>query len=193
MSEPAHRRIAAPTNRPARRALAAAVLAVAAVGCTTLDNAVGKIPWFTTMRDQAVTRPFEALPGEAAPRGVPPGSVPVTGHEDSLDLLTDLHEVANPAARTEASLTRGGRIYDTYCTVCHGAQGGGDGPVAGKMGYVPPLVTDMTKQRTDGYIYAVIRQGRGIMPRYGDKIRGADRWHVVNYVRQLQGAANSGP
>ena len=191
MSEQAHRRTAAQTCRPARRALAAAVLAVTAVGCTTLDNAVGKIPWFTTMRDQVVTRPFEAPPGEAAPRGVPPGSVPVTGHEDSLDLLTDLHEVANPVARTGESLVRGRRIYDTYCVVCHGAQGGGDGPVAGKMGYVPPLVTDMTKQRTDGYIYAVIRQGRGIMPRYGDKIRGADRWHVVNYVRQLQGAGNS--
>ncbi|MDO8665091.1 MAG: cytochrome c [Gemmatimonadales bacterium] len=192
MSRAVGRRADAQTcSQTPRAAPLAACIALGVAGCTTLDNAVGKIPWFTTMRDQAVTRPFEALPGEAAPRGVPPGSVPVTGHEDSLDLLTDLHEVANPVARTGGSLVRGRRIYDTYCVACHGAQGGGDGPVAGKMGYVPPLVTDMTKQRTDGYIYAVIRQGRGIMPRYGDKIRGADRWNVVNYVRRLQGAGNS--
>ena len=175
----------------ARRVLSVAALPFAA-GCTTLDNAVGKVPWFTTMRDQVATRPFEAPPGAARPLGVPPGSVPIGGREDSLDLLTDLHEVVNPAARTAASLERGRRIYNTYCVVCHGPQGGGDGTVAGKLGYVPPLVTDMTRQRTDGYIYAVLRQGRGIMPRYGDKIRGADRWHVVNYVRQLQGAGTSG-
>ncbi len=45
----------------------------------------------------------------------------------------------------------------------------------------------MTRQRSDGYIYAVIRHGRGVMPRYGDKIRDPmDRWRVVRYVRQLQ-------
>jgi mono/diheme cytochrome c family protein len=55
--------------------------------------------------------------------------------------------------------------------------------------FVPPpdLTADATKARTDGYIYAMIKQGRGIMPRYGDKILGADRWNVVNYVRKLQG------
>ena len=187
MCEQAHRRTGARPSRPARRALAAAVLAVAAAGCTTLDNAVGKVPWFTTMRDQVATRPFEAPPGAARPLTAPAGSVPVTGREDSLDITTDLRQIVNLAPRTPASLDRGRRIYDTYCIVCHGPAGGGDGTVAGKMGYVPPLVTDMTKQRSDGYLYALIRQGRGIMPRYGDKIRAYDRWHVVNYVRQLQG------
>lgn len=178
---------------PRGRAAALVVcLALGAAGCTTLDNAVGKVPWFTTMRDQVATRPFEAPPGAPTPRTAPPGSVPTWGHEDSLDIMTDLRQVANPVARTEASLGRGRRTYDTYCIVCHGAQGGGDGTVAGKLGYVPPLVTDMTRQRSDGYIYAIIKQGRGLMPRYGDKIRGADRWNVVNYVRQLQGAGNSG-
>jgi mono/diheme cytochrome c family protein len=174
-------------GRGAGRGALAVCLALGAAGCTTLDNAVGKVPWFTTMRDQVVTRPFEAPPGAARPLTLPVGSVPVTGHEDSLDISTDLRQIVNPAARTTASLTRGRRIYDTYCIVCHGPAGAGDGTVAGKMGYVPPLVTDMTKQRSDGYLYAMIRQGRGIMPRYGDKIRGVDRWHVVNYVRQLQG------
>ena len=166
----------------------AALLLAALGGCTTLDNAVGKVPWFTTMRDQAVTRPFEAPWGESLPRTAPAGSVPVTGVEDSLDVYTkDLTEIRNPAARDSASLERGRLTYLTYCAVCHGPQGGGDGSVAQKLGYVPPLTADMTKQRSDGYLYAMIRHGRGIMPRYGDKIWGIDRWHVVNYVRQLQG------
>lgn len=162
-------------------AVAALVLALGSAACTTLDNLVAKVPWFTTMRDQPAVQPFE--PPHLAP---PAGSVPTTGREDSLDLLTDLSEVRNPVPRTDASLSRGRRVYHTYCVVCHGAAGRGDGPVAVK--FVPvDLTTDVTKQRSDGYIYAVLRQGRGIMPRYGDKIRGADRWHVVNYVRRLQG------
>ena len=173
---------------PSVHACAALLLAAALGGCTTLDNAVGKVPWFTTMRDQAVTRPFEAPWGDSLPRTAPAGSVPVTGVEDSLDVYTkDLKEIRNPAARDSASLERGRRTYLTYCSVCHGPLGGGDGSVAQKLGYVPPLTADMSKQRSDGYVYAMIRHGRGIMPRYGDKIPGIDRWHVVNYVRQLQG------
>ena len=43
---------------------------------------------------------------------------------------------------------------------------------------------------SDGALYGMVvdaqRMGRGLMPRYGDKIHGADRWDVVNYVRGLQ-------
>jgi hypothetical protein len=29
------------------------------------------------------------------------------------------------------------------------------------------------------------------MPAYGDRILGDDRWHVVNYLRMLQGAGGT--
>ena len=51
----------------------------------------------------------------------------------------------------------------------------------------PNLLTSVTKGRTDGYIYGMIRNGRGLMPNY-DRIEDADRWDVVNYVRALQGS-----
>jgi hypothetical protein len=44
----------------------------------------------------------------------------------------------------------------------------------------------MTKARTDGYIFGMIRNGRGLMPPY-NRIEEMDRWDVVNYVRALQG------
>jgi mono/diheme cytochrome c family protein len=180
-----------------RRVLLVAALALAAAGCTTLDRAVGSVPWFTTMRDQIAIRPFEPIPGDTgtAPRFLPPeGSVPVTGREDSLDIygagLRAVDAMVNPVpiGDRDYAIARGRRIYDTYCLVCHGPQGKGDGPVAGRMGYVPDLTMDMTVQRTDGYIYALLRHGRGVMPRYGDKIRDPrERWNVVTYVRYLQG------
>ncbi len=159
----------------------ALALALAAMGCTTLDKAVGKVPWFTTMRNQPAIRPFEL------PRTPPAGSVPVTGHEDSLDLLLDLKNVVNPVAPTAASLKRGKLVYEQYCIVCHGPAGHSDGTVVPKFVPPPDFTQASSQQRSDGYLYAMIRQGRGIMPRYGDKIRGADRWSVVNYVRVLQG------
>ncbi|HEU5303667.1 MAG TPA: cytochrome c, partial [Gemmatimonadales bacterium] len=40
---------------------------------------------------------------------------------------------------------------------------------------------------SDGYIYGMIRYGRGVMPRYGDKVPvPAERWAIVSHVRRLQ-------
>ena len=178
------------TTHDARRTIAIALLALVSVSCTTLDRAVGAVPWFTTMRDQPSVRPFEMRMQQ------PEGSVPVTGHVDSLDIyspagLKVVDGLRNTGAHDAAALARGDKIFHTYCAVCHGVAGQGDGTVAGPkgLGYAPNLTLDVTKQRSDGYIYAIIRHGRGVMPRYGDKIRDPnDRWNVVNYVRHLQGA-----
>lgn len=176
------------SRRRAAAAAAALVLGLGAGGCTALDNAIAKVPWFTTMQRQVAVRPFEAgALSHGAQRMPAPGSVPTSGHEDSLDILTDLRNVSNPMPRFAASLARGRLLYDTYCIVCHGPAGHADGTVVPKFVPPPDLTLDATRQRSDGYIYAMIKQGRGIMPKYGDKIRGVDRWHVVNYVRKLQG------
>ena len=49
------------------------------------------------------------------------------------------------------------------------AAGAGDGPVGKRMG-APSLLTDRAKAYRDGYLYSIIRYGRGVMPQYGDKI-----------------------
>lgn len=58
------------------------------------------------------------------------------------------------------------------------------------------LTTDVTKGRSDGYIFGMIRNGRGLMPTY-NRIEEPDRWDVVNYLRALQGMngmkAETGP
>jgi mono/diheme cytochrome c family protein len=162
-------------------------LTLAAAGCTTMDKAVGTVPWFTTMRDQPSIRPFEM------PRTPPVGSVPTTGREDSLDLLLDLKTIVNPLPVSWQSQRRGKQVYEQYCIVCHGPAARGDGTVVPKFVPPPDLTLAPSQQRSDGYLYAVLRQGRGIMPRYGDKIRGTDRWAVVNYLRQLQGLVTQPP
>jgi mono/diheme cytochrome c family protein len=72
--------------------------------------------------------------------------------------------------------------------VCLGSAGAGIGIV--RLMGAPSLLTARARGYSDGYVYSIIRYGRGVMPRYGDKIvRPDDRWAVVNYVRKLQAAA----
>jgi hypothetical protein len=48
------------------------------------------------------------------------------------------------------------------------------------------LVNDRARGLSDGYIWGMIRNGRGLMPSY-NRIEERERWDVVNYLRGLQG------
>lgn len=163
----------------------------------------GACSWFTDFKDQPAIQPWDSVADTIAPRGQPVNSVPVTGLQTpgytfsyaALPTVIDSFTVvANPkspgglsAAELDSSLANGQRYYQQNCAVCHGDAGAGNGP-ATKYG-VPGinLMTDMTKGRSDGYIYGMLRNGRGSMPSY-NRIEEPDRWDVVNYVRGLQGS-----
>ena len=71
--------------------------------------------------------------------------------------------------------------------MCHGALGAGDGPVT-KFGLpVLPIGagTNAASKLSDGYVFAIIRNGRGLMPSY-NRIEERDRWDLINYLRQIQ-------
>ena len=150
------------------------------------DDVVHKIGWFQTMRHQRNIKPY------AHPIAPVDGTVPVTGGELPVT-QENANRLVNPRTRTAESMNRGKWVYETYCLVCHGESGRGDGPVSvaggGPFPGVRSLVTDTLSRKSDGYIYGTIvdavRMGR-LMPHYGDKVRGTDRWDLVNYVRSLQ-------
>ena len=82
---------------------------------------------------------------------------------------------------------RGDTLYQTFCAVCHGGSGAADAPMSRQVG-APSLLTPRARGYSDGYLYSIIRYGRGVMPRYGDKVyRPDDRWAIVNHVRAIQG------
>ena len=64
----------------------------------------------------------------------------------------------------------------------------GNGPVAFLMIVPPPDLTfAQPSQRSDGYLYATIRNGSIVMPSYRDAMSIKERWQVVLYLRKLQG------
>ncbi len=151
------------------------------------DDLIAAIPWFSVMHYGIAIQPYK-MP-------LPPveGAVPITGTEPALPPLPAnlpaIDRMRNPTERTAESLDSGKRYYDIFCLPCHGSAGAGDGPVNAKLVVTPSILTPRARALTDGYLYAIIRHGRGIMPAYGEGIRGEDRWHVVNYVRQIQGSS----
>jgi len=84
------------------------------------------------------------------------------------------------------NLERGKFIYETYCGVCHGSQGLGDGPVT-KRGVPPPpsILTPKVLNMSDGQIYYIISNGRGNMASYKSQVQRQDRWKVIHYLRSL--------
>jgi mono/diheme cytochrome c family protein len=162
---------------------------------------LGACDWFTEFKAQPRVEPWEPLSQADAdtihaPRGQPAFAVPVTGtfvapyQVSYLGAPATLDSIAaavtNPTPVSPASLANGRQYYSINCAVCHGDQGQGNGPAVqyGMAGI--SIVMDMTKNRPDGYIYGIIRNGRGAMPTY-NRIEEMDRWDVVNYVRALQG------
>jgi len=194
-----------------RLAVAAAVMGFALPACTDwagydLDVASGKVPQLANMRRSVIPDPY------AMPRLPAPGTVPVStpmgdlpAHFTSLQLDSVAPTLRNPyAGQNPAVLARGKVVYDNNCYVCHGPAGAGDGPVVqqvkgndGKMyqrfPFAPPINGAQTAARGDGYIYAVVAAGRGLMPSYGYRIPHPDRWAVVEYVRALQARTGQTP
>jgi mono/diheme cytochrome c family protein len=178
------------SSRSVRRVAVLAGLALSALpGCWEQWSET----WFPQMKWQKSVQAFERTEhrGKPDPFLPPEGAVPVQGVEPAYaqyDPAADA--IANPTDPGDfRSLARGQEVYATYCQVCHGEGGMGDGPVSatgntqGPFAGVFPLVTALS--RSDGYIYNLIRQGGTRMPDY-KRIPSEDRWHLVNYVRYLQ-------
>lgn len=188
-----------------RKALLAAVL-LGSGGCNwwynevpSPDNLMHVIPWFDQMIQSKAVHPYQR---SDIPRAVPAGAVPVGGGERDwrigdpsagfpvygFDTVVANRQV-RPTTPPLPGARSGEELYVTYCAMCHGTGGAADGPVSPFISALS-LLTPTARAWSDGYLYSMIRYGRGIMPMYGDKIvRRDERWAVVDYVRSLQAAS----
>lgn len=99
----------------------------------------------------------------------------------------------NPLPRTKEVLMRGQVMFNTYCIVCHGPNGEGDGFVVPKIPRPPSLQSDKIMKYADGSIYYIIMRGQNIMPSYASQIAMNDRWAIIHYIRALQRAKHPTP
>ena len=175
-----------------RTSLTRSVVRLATVG-VSLASITG-CEWFTDFKRQPSVVTWERL-DSAGVRGNPQTSVSINGtampgfavsYSNLPATIDSMSGLVNPTPPDSASLANGRKYFVINCAVCHGMAGKGDG-TAVKYGVFPfPLVSGPALSRTDGYIFGMIRNGRGNMPPY-NRIEEKDRWDVVNYIRGLQG------
>jgi mono/diheme cytochrome c family protein len=201
-----------PSLRSLRSGRCRAALALVALLCSgcdfyyyrlpSPDDLWHVIPWFDHMIHARYIRPYQT---EKVPRYTPEGTVPVDAEPDwSGEWVSGKTTTANALKNPLVSGARatspgpsapviprdvdaaGDTLYQTFCSVCHGPTGNADGTVSRQIG-APSLLTARARVYSDGYIYSIIRYGRGVMPRYGDKVYAPiERWAIVNHVRKLQ-------
>lgn len=157
--------------------------------------------WFTDFKQQPKIDPWESASDSIAPRHNPQGSVPIYGSSapgfaydraQTIAAINSMASLTNPIPADERSLRNGAQQFAINCSVCHGPSGAGDGPVT-RFNYPPMPIgagSNAATNLSDGYIFGIIRNGRGLMPPY-NRIEERERWDLINYLRAMQsGAAN---
>ncbi len=154
------------------------------VGCTQKHSQ----PDFIYMPDMVYSPAFKAQK-EGSQRMPVAGTIP-RGFEPTERAGVELK---NPLPRTEAVFLRGQALFNTYCIVCHGPAGMGDGSIVPKFPRPPSLQSDKILKWGDGNIYHVISLGQNLMPSYASQIARKDRWAIIHYIRALQRAKHPTP
>jgi hypothetical protein len=158
-------------------------------------------PWSIDMYRGPAIQPLSV-----APRVMPDGVLPVDGiHYDvhygqpanlpgsdeqglpEMKLEAMTVKMHNPLQPTPVNLQHGADLFAADCSPCHGPIGKGDGTVVHLLAHKPAnLLTGVSKNLPEGYIYGYIRNGGIWMPSYGDAMSSNERWDVVMYLQQLQ-------
>lgn len=111
----------------------------------------------------------------------------------------DYAGMTNPITADSESLARGEEIFVASCVVCHGDEGGGDGPGAAALDPAPPPLNHTVHMLSDAYLFYRISEGgnfapfNSAMPAWGDSLSETERWHVINYMRSFEDTTMMGP
>ena len=101
----------------------------------------------------------------------------------------------NPVKSSLESLARAKKWWTIDCAMCHGATGDGKGDLAKDMkAHIADFTDpDSLKDRTDGEIFYIIKNGYEDMPPEGPRVKTEENWDLVNYVRSLAKSKTDNP
>lgn len=133
------------------------------------------IPQGTVARDHL--KVDEAKYAGTNPNGQPVATIPPAVLNDFQAKGMDM----------KAMLERGRERYNIYCSVCHGVDGYGKGPVV-LRGFpdAPNYHQDRLRRAPIGHFYDVATNGYGVMYGYWDRVDTDDRWAIAAYIKTLQ-------
>jgi len=179
-----------------------ALRCVVCVSVAAASIACGRQParrGYEYMPDMAYSVPYDTFAPNPVTRNrmtqqvpvrgtIPRGFLPLHYGNTAADAERAGRELSNPYPQTATTLEQGHRLYDTFCLVCHGASGDGDGPLVPLIPNPPAYSSERVRTMPAGRLFHVITYGSGRMPSYASQIPATDRWSIVTYVQTLQAA-----
>ena len=174
------------------RAVAVVVLCLVVAGCDRrsqrgyeyMGDMAHSVP-YDTFAPNPVTR--NGMTQQLPVRGtIPRGFRPLHYGATPADAERAGRELVNPYAPTPALVAHGRDLYETFCIVCHGPRGEGDGPLVPLIPAPPSYSSDRVRAMPAGRLFHVITFGSGRMPSYASQVPAEERWSVVAYVQRLQ-------
>ena len=110
-----------------------------------------------------------------------------TAQSDSWTAPSSANSLKNPFKGKSDATLKGKTLYKTYCSVCHGESGAGDGVGATSLNPKPANYTSSKVQaQTDGAIFWKLSEGKGAMAAYKNILSEEQRWQLVNYIRTFK-------
>ena len=91
----------------------------------------------------------------------------------------------SPLVNNEENLKNGKKMYDIYCSVCHGSKGDGQGILMEREKFLGiPSYAD--RDITEGSIYHVLMHGIKLMGSHAGQVDDEERWQIAQYVLKLR-------
>ncbi len=100
----------------------------------------------------------------------------------------DVDAIENPVTVDSASITKGAKLYQKHCVVCHGEKMDGNGPSAESFEVAPwGFIDGELKEISDGYLFQQIKNGGPWfeMPPFVLALKDEQIWNLVNYLKSL--------
>lgn len=189
-----------------------ALLFIAIIAVSSCDG-VRREPGSVYMPDMSYSRAYESYAARDTDvftnnltnkgekifyNNVPPAGTVKRGELYPTEQLTDTlgtyatsYTLKNPydtVVMSKFEMSEAGRLFNVNCAICHGAKGGGNGPIAtaGHVGGVANLTADAYVKMADGTMFHSIAYGKGVMGSYASQVTRAQRWMIIKYIRTLQ-------
>ncbi|MSO19434.1 MAG: c-type cytochrome [Acidobacteria bacterium] len=163
------------------------VLLVLAAGAILLVPRAGD--WYMGLRYPVSPKPAVGSMAWSAPVGsvgtTMPGETDLGANEPPMSRQDADTKLRNPLATSPETIESGKKLFASYCAACHGPEGKGDGPVAKKALFPPPNLQITVGRRSDGFLYATIRNGGAVMTSLDHAIAPQERWQLVSYLRSI--------
>ena len=92
----------------------------------------------------------------------------------------------NPLKSNRVNVTAGEKLFQSYCSGCHGEDATGSedsSPDPDSM--VPPNLVKRLKSHSEGGFFWKIQTGRNDMPSFQDELDEKEIWQIVIFLRRL--------